>query len=66
MFWPEGGENRESRLGWGGGGRVPRRSLLFLVPLVLLVPTVDPEVQAHLLKDAEPRCEPRTAIPDSL
>ena len=54
------------RWGWGGGGRVPIRSLLFLAPLVLLVPTVDTEAQAYLLKDAEPRCEPRTAVPDSL
>lgn len=58
----------ESRIGlcWGGGGRVPIRSLLFLAPPVLLVPTVDTEAQAYLLKDAEPRCEPRTAVPDSL
>lgn len=58
----------ESRI-WARLGRRGKGSYTFtpfLVPLVLLVPTVDTEAQAHLLKDAEPRCEPGPAIPDSL
>lgn len=66
--WPAGGENPGQVGEVGGKGSctstpLPRSGRCAICPLC---PVVDTEAQPHLLKAAEPRCEPRAAVPDSL